>query len=162
MNETVQKPPRSFETPTSRVKPPGATSEPAAPRTTEQFVVTRNVASGDIVSIETIDPNGQRATISEDALRAIAGQDEFQELAAALDDAFDSGMAMLFEDSTDDDDLTDDDPPERSALIRALLVALAGRSAQRRLAKSREKLLHKLILRRLVRRYALRQRLAVS
>ena len=162
MNETVQKPSRSFETPTSRVKPPGAASEPAAPRTTEQFVVTRNVANGDILSIETIDPNGQRAGLSEDALRAIVGQDELAELAAALDDAFDSGMAMLFEDSTDEDDFTDDGPSERSALIRALIIALAGRSAMRRLAKSREKLLHKLILRRLVRRYALRQRLAAS
>lgn len=78
MNETVQKPPPSFDTPASRITPPGAPNEAKAPPNTEQFVVTRNVPSGDVVSIETIDPNGQRKPLLEDALR--------KELEAALDD----------------------------------------------------------------------------
>lgn len=157
MHETIQTTPRSFESTGFMETPAGTTSEPASQPKTEQFVITRSVPTGEIINIETMDLNGQRTPVSEEIVRGIVGQDEIDELEGALDEAFDSGVTMLFDESDDGDDSSDAGDLERTALLRALALALAGRRAMRRMANARKNLLQKLILRRLVRRYFLRR-----
>jgi len=145
MTETIETPARSFER---------TSSEPPAGSTTEQLIITRDSGTGDVLSIEAIDSVGRKTAVPEQKIRELVGTDEFSELADVLDEAFESGVTMLFEESGADEDENDFD---RSALLRALLIAIAGRRAARQLAAARKNLLHKLILRRLVRRYFLRQ-----
>jgi hypothetical protein len=161
MHETIQTP-RAFESTGFRETSAGTPSEPAPQPKTEQLLITRSVPAGEIISIETIDLNGQRAAISDEAVRGIVGQDELDELDGALDEAFDSGVTMLFEETDDGDGTGETAELERTALLRALALALAGRRAIRRLANARRNLLQKLILRRLARRYFLRHRAAAS
>ena len=158
MSQTIESPPRSFQE--TGTRGPSAPIETTTPMT-EQFVVTRNVVTGDIVSIETLDSSG-RAAISDEAARKIVGNDEFEELEGALNEAFDGGVTMVLDDSDDDEGDADADDYRHAALLRALAIATAGRRAMRRLATARRNLLGKLILRRLVRRYFLRRRLAAS
>jgi hypothetical protein len=158
MTETIEIPPRSFEGTSTRGVAPSTSGEATGAKT-EQFIITRNVETGDVLSIETIDASGARATIPDGTAQKIAGQDEFKELESALNEAFDSGVTMLFEDSEDDDGAYE---YNRGALLRVLAIALAGPGSARRLANTRQNLLRKLILRRLGRRYFLRRRLAAS
>jgi len=158
MSQTIESPPRSLKE--TGARGPSTPIETKTP-TTEQFVVTRNVANGDIVSIETLDSSG-RAVISDEIVRKIVGDDEFEELEGALNEAFDGGVTMVLDDSDDDEGDDDADDYRYAALLRALAIATAGRRAMRRLATARRNLLGKLILRRLVRRYFLRRRLAAS
>ena len=159
MNETIQTRPLTFEGSSSPETGNATASEASAPATIEQLIITRNPGTGDVASIETIDSSGRRTALPEATLRSIAGEDEFEELDAALNDAFDSGVSMLLEEADDEDG---GDAIDRSALLRALMIALAGRQAVRRLGRARRKVFQKLVLRRLVRRYYLRQRLAAS
>jgi hypothetical protein len=147
MTETIETPARSFE----RVP-----SESAGENTAEQLIITRDAKTGDVVSVETIDTVGRKTAVPSQTMKELVGEDEFSELADVLDEAFDSGLTALFDESGDDEDDTETGF-DRSALLRALVIALAGRRGSRRLAAARNKLMHKLILRRLVRRYFLRQ-----
>jgi len=158
MSQTIETPPRSFQETGSRA--PSTPIETTTPNT-EQFIITRNVVTGDIVSVETVDSSG-RAVISDEVARKLIGNDEFEELDGALNEAFDGGVTMLLDDSDDDEGDADADDYGHAALLRALAIAIAGRRAMRRLATARRNLIQKLILRRLVRRYFLRRRLAAS
>lgn len=158
MSQTIETPPRSFQETGSRA--PSTPIETTTPKT-EQFIITRNVVTGDIVSVETVDSSG-RAVISDEAARKLVGDDEFEELDGALNEAFDGGVTMLLDDSDDDEGGADADDYKHAALLRALAIATAGRRAMQRLATARRNLIQKLILRRLVRRYFLRRRLAAS
>jgi hypothetical protein len=158
MHETIETGPLTFEGPSSAGTGTAAASK-STPATTEQFVITRNAQTGDVMSIESIDSSGRRSALSEAALGSIAGEDEFEELEAALNEAFEAGVSMLFEEA---DDENGSDSVDRTALLRALVLALAGRQAIRRFGRARRTMFQKLVLRRLVRRYFLRQRLAAS
>ena len=161
MSESTEAPPRGREASMSRgttTVPGGAT---AAPTKTEQLVITRNVPGGEIVNFEFINASGQRAEIPEDQIRGIAGQDEIGEIASALDEAFDAGVNVLLEETLDDDE-GDVSDGEQLALVRLLLIPLVGRRTVRRIKNLRTRLFHQLILRRLVRRYALANRIATS
>lgn len=158
MSQTIDTPPRSFQE--TGTRGPSIPIDATTP-TMEQFIITRNAATGDIVSIETGDSSG-RAAISDETARKLVGDDEFEELDGALNEAFDGGVTMLLDDFDDDESDADADDYKHTALLRALAIAVAGRGAMRRLATARRNLLRKLILRRLVRRYFLRRRLAAS
>ena len=146
MQETIETRSPSFERPSTET----------GGSTTEQLIITRNSANGDVVSVERVDSFGRKTAVTEQELRKLVGEDEFTELADVLDEAFESGVTMIFEEPDDDEDDEDEDSIERSALLRALIIAVAGRRASRRFATARNKLFNKLILRRLVRRYFLR------
>jgi len=67
---------------------------------TEQLVLTLSVATGDIVSVEKLDKDGKRRELSEDEYAELAGDDVADELEAALEDAYETGLAdALGEDS---------------------------------------------------------------
>jgi hypothetical protein len=160
MNETIQAPSRTSKGSSSSAAGAAASGEARAPSKTEQITITRDVVTGDVLGIETTDPSGRRVAISEESLRGIAGEDEFEELEDALNEAFESGVTMLFDEA--DDENGNPDSLDRTAILRALAIALAGRRAARHFERTRQNLFRRLLLRRVVRRYFLRQRLAAS
>ncbi|HVA28777.1 MAG TPA: hypothetical protein VNF68_11390 [Candidatus Baltobacteraceae bacterium] len=101
---------------------PGAT---AAPPKTEQLVITRNVPSGEIVNFEFVDASGQRTQISDEQIHAIAGQDEIAEIASALDEAFDTGVSVLLEETLDEDEI----PPSDAEYARLGIVSVSDPAA---------------------------------
>ncbi len=161
MTETTQAPSKSSENPSVR----GTTGTPSGPKdvalSTEQIVVTRNPATGDVAKIEVVGDSGQRTEVSPEYIRSIAGADEIAEIASALDEAFDSGVSMVLEEAIGEDDISADNA-EHFAILRLLMIPLLGRATVRRVAREREGLLRKLFLRRLIRRYAFEKRSVTS
>lgn len=159
MSESSQAPPKGQEASAIRGSA-GAKTATGTPPVTDQLVLTRDVATGDITNLEYVSPSGQRTEMSDDLVRKIAGGDEIAELESALDEAFDAGVDMLLGETTEDDgDYSDID---RQALVRLLLVPLVGGPTVRRIRRVRRKLFHQLVLRRLVRRYAIQRRIALT
>ena len=72
----------------------------------EQLVVTFNAAMGEIVKIEKVDKAGNRQELTEKESAKLAGQDEVEEIEAALEEAFKAGVAVVLgdEDKEKDDD----------------------------------------------------------
>jgi hypothetical protein len=104
---------------------------------TEQLVLTIETPSRKVVKIERVDEDGARQELSEEECAKLAGEDEVEELDAALEEAFEAGAAAaLGEDDEDEDD--------------------QGTMIRRRL---RHRLLTRLLLRRLIRRRLLERRL---
>jgi hypothetical protein len=75
----------------------------------EQLVVTFNAAMGEIVKVEKVDKAGKRQELTEEECAKLAGQDEVEEIEAALEEAFESGVAVVLgdEDAEDYDDEQD-------------------------------------------------------
>ena len=161
MSDSIETPSRPFGSSATWGTTGGVQSESttAAPET-EQIIITRNVSTGEVVNVETIDASGRRGELSAELAGKIAGSDEIAEIAAAIDEAFDSGVSMLLEEMTDQEEGGDDE--ERVAILRLLMIPLVGRRTVRRVASLRRTLLRNLILRRLARRYATRQQTAVN
>jgi hypothetical protein len=105
----------------------------------EQLVVTVNAAKGEIVNVEKVDKVGKRQELTEEECAKLAGQDEVEEIEAALEEAFDAGVTVVL----GDEDEEDDDDEER-ALRQLLIGGLLRRHPIRR------RLLHQLLLRRLL------------
>lgn len=95
------------------------------------------------------------AAIFHQKAAAIAGDEEIDEINAAIDEAFDAGVTMLLEETIDEDAVGEYEQ-ERLALVRLLIIPLVGRATVRRIANARKHMLKNLVLRRLIRRYALR------
>ena len=156
MNDTIQtsatavgdKPPWSTAT-------QGTTESAVGAAQTETLIFKRDTSTGEIVSIETIDANDRRTALPDERVRELVGSEECDEIDAALDNAFDCGVAVLTDESTDGDGSPGWDE-QRHAMARALVLALAGRRVFRRMARARKGLLDRLIFRQLIRRYALR------
>jgi len=115
----------------------------------EQLVVTFNAAMGEIVKVEKVDKAGKRQELTEEECAKLAGRDEVEEIEAALEEAFEAGVAVVVGDD-DKEDAEDDDDEER-ALRQLLIGALLGRHPIRR------RLLHQLLLRRLLLRRLLKR-----
>ena len=64
----------------------------------EQLVVTFNVAMGEIVKVEKVDKAGKRQELTEEECAKLAGQDEVEEIEAALEEAFEAGVAVVLGD----------------------------------------------------------------
>ena len=129
---------------------------PGAATVTEQFIFTRRSDNGEIVTVEKVDSNGTRSALSEDQCRQIAGEDELDEIGAALDTAFEAGIVQALGD--DDDVQHGDDADEDPLLERLILLRLLTRRTGR-VDALRRKMMQRLALRRLVRRRVLRNRI---
>ena len=122
-------------------KPPSPRSTP--PEETEQFVVTISSQKGEIVKVEKIERHGHRRELTEEEFAALAGEDEVEELEAAVEEAYTAGvMDALGEDDEDEDD---EEAEEETALRQFVLGRAVGRQLLRRG-------LRRLILRRALRR----------
>jgi len=116
----------------------------------EQLVVTFNATMGEIVKVEKVDKSGKRQELTEEECAKLAGQDEVEEVEAALEEAFEAGVAVVLGDEEDEDYAEDDDDEER-ALRQLLIGRLLGRHPVRR-RLLQQLLLRRLLLRRLLKR----------
>ena len=92
----------------------------------EQLVVTFNAAMGEIVKVEKVDKAGKHQELTEEECAKLAGQDEVEEIEAALEEAFKAGVAVVLGD--EDEEYAEDDDDEESAL-RQLLIGAASRTS---------------------------------
>jgi len=140
---------REVESPTSRREP-----SRLAPEETEQLVVTIGATSGEVVKVEKVDKAGKRDELSQEECLKLAGEDEVDEIEAALEEAFEAGVAgALGEEGENDDDDVDD---LEQALRRLVIGGLLTRRPV--LGRLRRRTLQRLLLRRLLRRRLLQRR----
>jgi hypothetical protein len=133
--------------------PPGSKRPPAQATTTDdtvQIVLTLSAAKGDVLKVETLSRSGQRTEISEGGFAALAGEDEIEELGAAIEEAYAAGIVDALGEEDEEDEDEDEDDAEQS--LRELIL---GRSAGRLLIRRG---VRRLILRRALRRQLLGQR----
>ena len=111
---------------------------------TEQLVVTINPAMGGIVKVEKIDKSGKREDLSEEECGKLVGEDEVEEIQAALDEAFEAAVMSVIGDEDQAEEEYGDD--EEKALRRFLISDLLIPRAVRR------RILHRILLSRMLRR----------
>jgi hypothetical protein len=117
----------------------------------EQLVVTINPAMGTIVKVEKLDKAGKHQELSEEACAKLVGADEVEEIEAALEEAFEAGVAGVLGEEYETQEGYEDD--EEKAIRRFLISdLLIPRSVRRRI-------MHRLLLSRMFRRRFLKHRL---
>lgn len=146
MSESTDAPSRPLKSSTSRGTTGDQTGIKATSPQTEEFVIRRDAATGDVAGIEVVDETGKRVEIPSEKIQKIVGEDEIAEISTALDAAYDAGATMLLEEIVGEED--EYDTERTGSTVRQLMTA-------------REKLIRRLFLRRLIRRYVLKQRTAV-
>ena len=115
----------------------------------EQLVVTFNAALGEIVRIEQVDKDGTHQEFTEEECAKLAGQDEVEEIEAALEDAFEAGVAVMLGD--EDEEYEQDEDNEERALRQLLIHGFLERHPVR-CRRLHQLLLRRLLLRRLLKR----------
>ena len=110
----------------------------------KQLVVTINPAKGGIVKVEKIDKAGKRDDLSEEECGRLVGEDEVEEIQAALDEAFEAAVVSVIGDEDQAEGEYEDD--EEKAIRRFLISDLLIPRAVRR------RILHRLLLSRMLRR----------
>ena len=109
----------------------------------EQLVVTINPAIGGIVKVEKIDKAGKHEELSEEECGRLVGEDEVEEIEAALDEAFEAAVVSVMGDGDQAEREYEDD--EEKAIRRFLISDLLIPRAVRR------RILHRLLLSRMLR-----------
>jgi hypothetical protein len=109
----------------------------------EQLVVTINPAIGGIVKVEKIDKAGKHEELSEEECGRLVGEDEVEEIEAALDEAFEAAVVSVIGGDQAEGEYEDDE----EKVIRRFLISdlLIPRAVRRRI-------LHRLLLSRMLRR----------
>jgi hypothetical protein len=116
----------------------------------EQLAVTINPGTGEIVKVEKIDKTGKHQELSEEECGRLVGEDEVEEIEAALDEAFEVAVDSVFggENQADGDYEDDEEKVIRRFLISELLIPRAVR----------RRILHRLLLSRMLRRRSRKSR----
>jgi hypothetical protein len=109
-----------------------------------QLVVTINPARGGIVKVEKIDKAGNHQELSEQECGKLLGEDEVEEIQAALDEAFEAAVVSVIGDGDQAEEEYEDD--DEKAIRRFLISDLLIPRAVRR------RILHRLMLSRMLRR----------
>jgi hypothetical protein len=122
----------------------GVSSFKAGPEEMQQLLVTINPAMGGIVKVEKIDKAGNHQELSEQECGKLIGEDEVEEIEAALDEAFEAAVVSVIGDGDQAEQEDEDD--EEKALRRFLISDLLIPRAVRR------RILHRLLLSRMLRR----------
>lgn len=136
------------ETKESATDPLGAKRQPSRPSPPEeptQFVVTMGATKGDVLKVEKIEKSGQRRELSDEEFAALAGEDEMEDLGAALEEAYGAGINDAIHDALGEEEDEDEEGEEEIALRRFILGRSAGRQLLRRGVR-------RLILRRVLQR----------
>ena len=110
----------------------------------EQLIVTINPAIGSTVKEERIDKGGNHQELSEQECGKLVGEDEVEEIQAALDEAFEAAVVSVIGDGDPAEGKYEDD--EEKAIRRFLISDLLIPRAARR------PILHRILLSRLLRR----------
>lgn len=108
---------------------------------TVQLVFTLNTATGAVAKIEKIDAAGKRREVEKDETLKLVGKDNFHEIEAALDEAFEAGISSVFEPDAEEEESAESE--EETELRRVLLTGIVGRNVRRRLQR---RLVQRLIL----------------
>jgi hypothetical protein len=119
-------------------------AEAAGASEEEQVVVTINAPMGKIVRLEKIDKAGKRQELEEEEWAKLVGDDEVEEIEAALEEAFEAGVAAALGEEYEDDEAVEDE--EEKALRRFLIAGLLRRRRVQR------RILQRLMVSRLLRR----------
>jgi hypothetical protein len=122
----------------------GVSSFKSAPEEEMQhLVVTINPAKGGIVKVEKTDKAGKREELSEEECARLIGEDEVEEIQDALDEAFEVAVVSVI----GQEDQAEENEDEEEKAIRRFLISdlLIPRAARRRI-------LHRILLSRLLRR----------
>lgn len=110
-----------------------------------QLVVTINPAIGGIVRVEKIDEAGKHEELSEEECGRLVGEDEVEEIQAALDEAFEAAVVSVIGENAENGEPEDDvEKAIRRFLISDLLIPRAVR----------RRILNRILLSRLLRRRA--------
>jgi hypothetical protein len=108
----------------------------------EQLVVTIDPAMGGIVKVEKLDKAGKHEELSEEECGRLVGEDEVDEIQAALDEAFEAAVvSVMGEDQSEGEYEDDEEKAIRRFLISDLLIPRAVR----------RRILHRLLLSRMLR-----------
>ena len=123
----------------------GVSSFKAAPEEEmAQLVVTINPAMGGIVKVEKIDKAGNHLELSEQECGKLIGEDEVEEIQAALDEAFEAAVVSVIGQGDHGEEEYEDN--EEKAIRRFLISdLLIPRGVRRRI-------LHRILLSRMLRR----------
>ena len=110
----------------------------------QQLIVTINPAMGGIVKVEKIDKAGNHQELSEKECGKLVGEDEVEEIQAALDEAFEAAVVSVIGegDQAEEEYEDDDEKAIRRFLISDLLIPRAVR----------RRIMHRLLLSRMLRR----------
>lgn len=108
---------------------------------TVQLVSTLNTVTGAVAKIEKIDGAGKRREVETEETLKLVGKDNFHEIEAALDEAFEAGISSLFEAEGEDEESAESE--EETELRRVLLTSIVGQNVRRRLQR---RLVQRLIL----------------
>jgi hypothetical protein len=98
----------------------------------DQLLVTINAAAGKIVRVEKLDKAGKHHELSEDDCAKLVGEDEVEEIEAALEEAFEAGVAGVL---GSDDEVEGEYEDNGDRAIRRFLISefLIPRSVRRRI-----------------------------
>ena len=118
---------------------------PAATETMDEFVVSLNPATHDVVKVERLGRAGQRQELSEQESAELAGGDELDDVLGAVQEAYEAGVAQGLDEDDDADEADEDLVILELLLDRPNRVGQPGRDMRRAV-------LHRLLLRRLLRR----------
>ena len=112
----------------------------------QQLVVTIHAAMGGIVKVEKIDKAGKHSELSEEECGRLVGEDEVEEIQAALDEAFEAAVVSVIGEEDQAEGEYEDDDDEEKAIRRFLISDLLIPRAIRR------RILHRLLMSRMLRR----------
>src|SRR5262245_41490523 len=124
-------------------------TEAAGASEEEQVVVTINAPMRKILRVEKMDKAGKRQELSEEEWARLVGDDEVETIEAALEEAFEAGVAALLGEEYEDDEAYED---EEETTLRRLLI---GRPLRRRPVQRR--IFEGLLVSRLLRRRFLKR-----
>jgi hypothetical protein len=110
---------------------------------TMQLIFTLNTATGAVAKMEKIDGAGKRREVEKEETLKLVGKDNFHEIEAALDEAFEAGISSIFEAEGEDDESPESE--EETEIRRILLTGMVGRNVRQRLQR---RLVQRLILSR--------------
>jgi hypothetical protein len=117
-------------------------SESVGGASEEQVMVTIQGPRGRIVKVERVDKSGKRQDLVEEEWTRLVGRDEVEEIEAALEEAFEAGVAAVLGEEYEDGEGYEND--DESTLRRFLVGGLLRRSVRRRI-------LERLLLSRMLR-----------
>jgi hypothetical protein len=100
----------------------------------DQLVFTVRAGTGEILKAEKVDTSGKRSPISTDEAVALTEKHVVDQIEAALDDAFETGIKSMLDSRSDDDDSgTSEESEEDQQLRRQLLTLIVGEEPRQRL-----------------------------
>jgi hypothetical protein len=97
----------------------------------KELVLT--ISKGEVIKVETLDDSGRRNEVSEREFAELSGEDEMEDLEAALEEAYAAGIGDLLEETVEAEFADDEDERIRNAIVREAAARQLLRSGVRRL-----------------------------